>query len=116
MSRATTSVGPAAANGTMILTGRSGYPGLCASAAAAKSPAQAASTRAIALVTLMDTPLALSGAVPGHPRLSCSRRQEDRWSRQAGPRPDGIGSPLGDRLMNERAECKRFLARPNVQT
>src|SRR5262249_39748139 len=32
------------------------------------------------------------------------------------PRPDGIGAPLGDRLMNERAECKRFLARPNVQT
>src|SRR5215471_3734534 len=30
MSRATTSVGPAAANGTIILTGRSGYPGLCA--------------------------------------------------------------------------------------
>src|SRR5262245_23705044 len=65
MSRATTSVGPAAANGTMILTGRSGYPGLCASAAAARSPAQGASTRAIALVTLMDTPLALSGPVPG---------------------------------------------------
>src|SRR6516164_3147614 len=58
MSRATTSVGPAAANGTIILTGRSGYPGLCASAGAAKrSPAQAASTRAFASVTLIGVPL-----------------------------------------------------------
>src|SRR5215470_2348316 len=57
MSRATTSVGPAAANGTMILTGRSGYPAPCASAAVAKrSPAQAASTRAITLVILMGAP------------------------------------------------------------
>src|SRR6266403_5080929 len=58
MSRATTSVGPAAANGTMILTGRSGYPGTCAAAAPAKrSAAQNASTRAITFASPMAFPL-----------------------------------------------------------
>src|SRR5215469_3134979 len=85
MSRATTSVGPAAANGTMILTGRSGYPGLCANAATAKrDPVQAASIRAITLLTLMDVPWLLSG-VSIH--VSFSRRRGDRWWRQARPRP-----------------------------
>src|SRR6516225_7594434 len=85
MSRATTSVGPAAANGTMILTGRSGYPGLCENAATAKrDPVQAASIRAITLLTLMDVPWLLSG-ISIH--VSFSRRRGGRWWRQARPRP-----------------------------
>jgi len=76
----------------MILTGRSGYPGLCANAAAAKSPAQAASTRAIALVTLMGTPLALSGAVPGiHVFLA-----------RDGKKIDGRDKPAPDRMVSAR--------------
>src|SRR5262249_19363456 len=33
-----------------------------------------------------------------------------------GPGLDGTDRPLSDRLTNGRAECKRLLARPNVQT
>src|SRR5262247_2166439 len=101
MSRATTSVGPAAANGTMILTGRSGYPGLCASAAVAKrSPAQAGSRRTIALVT----PMVVSGPVPGiHVFLSRDGKEVDGRDKLGHDR-DGIEVPVGDRLINERAE------------
>src|SRR5262245_7648115 len=118
MSRATTSVGPAAANGTMILTGRSGYPGVCASAALAKrSPVQAASTRAITLLTLMGVPPAVVRHYGGRAFTSLSR---DGKEVDGGDKPgynlDSTHPPLSERLTNGRAECKRFQARPNVQT
>src|SRR5262245_62049864 len=113
ISRATTSVGPAAANGTMILTGRSGYPGLCASAAVAKrSPVQAASTRANTLVTLMGAPW----LCPALRRASTSlflATARGRCCRQA--RPQSGRQPVGNRLTNGGGECKHFLARPNAQ-
>jgi hypothetical protein len=64
MSRATTSVGPAAAKGTTILTGRSGYPGTCANAALAKRTLSA-SPRAITFAILM----AFLGVTRGKRRL-----------------------------------------------
>jgi hypothetical protein len=63
----------------------------------------------------MDTPLVVSGPVPGiHVFLSRDGKEVDGRDKLGHDR-DGIEAPVGDRLINERAECKRFLARPNVQ-
>src|SRR5262249_34111756 len=102
-------VGPAAANGTIILTGRSGYPGLCASAGAAKrSPAQAASTRAVTSVTLIGVPLGSrsSRLRAGHARSTVPTSSlPDRLSHVA-----TMGSSAAGWHGSSRAQRKRELA------
>jgi hypothetical protein len=64
----------------------------------------------------MGAPLAVSGVMAGiHVSLSRDGKEVDRADK-AGCNLDSIDPPVGDRLTNEGAECKRFLARLNVQT
>src|SRR3954471_3546163 len=106
MSRATTSVGPAAANGTMILTGRSGYPGLCARPArAGRGRAPAASTRATVLVTL----IAYLRVVSIQARCSGPVMQDNPFLPVASRAHDRNGQM--ERLENAPAQCKRVVAR-----
>jgi hypothetical protein len=62
----------------------------------------------------MGAPVAVSGVLAGiHVSLSRDRNEVDRADKP-GHNLDSIDPLVGDRLTNERAECKRFLARPNV--
>src|SRR4029078_9606899 len=110
MSRPTTSVGPAPANGTMTLTGRSGYPGLCARPAlASRRPAPAVRTRGTGLGTLM----ACLRVVLIQARCGGLVMQDNPFLPVPSPAYDRNGA-TGERLENAAAQCKRVLARPNV--